>query len=63
MIKQIFSFGKNQIHKGCYVVIEGKDREACRTKMVERFGYEWAFIDEYYRLEKMKEKGMVELKI
>ena len=57
MVKQIFSFGKGQKHKGCYVVIEGKDREACREEMIKRFGMNWAYRREYYMLSRYIKAG------
>jgi len=61
-LKQIFTFGYGQIHRGKYVVIEGPTREDCRDAMIKRFGMDWAFRYEYYRLDAIKKAGLKELK-
>ena len=61
-IKQIYTFGHGQKHRGKYVIIEGENREHCRDQMIARFQYRWAHKYEYHRLEAIKKSGMIELK-
>jgi len=62
LITQIFTFGYGQQHKGRYVVIEGKTKEDCRAEMIRRFGMNWAFQYNDYRIEAIKRAGLRELK-
>jgi len=61
-VKQIFTFGYGQKHKGRYVIIEGENREHCRDKMIQRFAMNWANRYDYHRLESIKKAGLEELK-
>ena len=61
MIKQIFTFGYAQKYQHHYVVIEGKDRNDCRSKMFAIFGKKWAFqydTEEQAGIEKWKVKKL-----
>ena len=43
MVEQIFTFGFEQKHEGCYTVIHGKTKAECRKKMFEKYGDQWSF--------------------
>ena len=44
MNKYYFTFMmKDEIHRGCYHVIEAPSYVEARDKMIEAFGIEWAF--------------------
>ena len=61
-MRQIFTFGRGQEHKGKYVVIDAPTREDCRTEMIRLYGMNWAYIYEAYKLPAIINAGLTELK-
>ena len=37
-----FTFGFNQLHQGCYTVIEAENSQKAREEMFQRWGRRWA---------------------
>ena len=44
LINVYITFGSDQKHDGCYVLIHAPNEIAARVSMVERYGTKWAFL-------------------